>query len=317
MRKQTVLGYYYNMNLIILNKKLNFSTITNLSKEFQKIKEPTTLKFKKGFAQPAGITLLSSLINSKREFIQIEYENTKDINYLQRTNFFKNLGFEIEEQFKRDDNANNLLECTKILDDDDPYEIDMQLKQILESHIEGKPNLVLGILLTVYEVVDNILEHSTGEAFKQSDRAIKTPAFVSAQYYNNRNNHIEIGISDWGKGIVDTLTEEYSELSREEVLLKAFELNTTRHRKFFPSRGNGLAKLKHFVLLSSGSIRCRTNEFEITFSPLYPNGNIEKIEPMIGTHFEIMIGCYNDIDTNPIFEIDYSDYEDNLDDFFD
>jgi len=30
-----------------------------------------------------------------------------------------------------------------------------------------------------------------------------------------------------------------------------------------------------------------------------------------------MIGCYNDIDTNPIFEIDYSDYEDDLDDFFD
>ena len=106
-------------------------------------------------------------------------------------------------------------------------------------------------------------------------------------------------------------------LNMIEVLLKAFELNTTRHRKFFPSRGNGLAKLKHFVLLSGGFIRCRTNEFEITFSPLYPNGHIEEVEPIIGTHFEIMIGCYNDIDTNPIFEIDYSDYEDDLDDFFD
>jgi len=217
----------------------------------------------------------------------------------------------------QEDRSNNLLECTKVLTDDDPYDIDIKLKQILEAHIEGKPNLVLGILLTVYEVVDNILEHSTGEAFKESNRVIKTPAFVSAQYYNNRNNHIEIGISDWGKGIVDTLAEEYSELSREEILLKAFELNTTRHRKFFPSRGNGLAKLKHFVLLSGGSIRCRTNEFEIIFSPLYPNGQIEKIEPIIGTHFEIMIGCYNDIDTNPVFEIDYSDYIDELDDFFD
>jgi len=305
------------MNKITLPKKLNFTTTTNLSKTFQEIKIPTTLIFKKGFAQPSGITLLSSLINSKREFITIEYEQIEDINYLQRTNFFKNLNFKIDETFPRDNKANNLLECTKILDDDDPYEIDIRLKQILEAHIEGKPNLVLGILLTVYEIVDNILEHSTGEAFKQSDRAIKTPAFVSAQYYNNRNNHIEVGISDGGKGIVDTLVEEYNELSREEVLLKAFELNTTRHRKFFPSRGNGLAKLKHFVLLSGGSIRCRTNEFEITFSPLYPNGHIEEVEPIIGTHFEIMIGCYNDIDTNPVFEIDYSDYEDDLDDFFD
>jgi hypothetical protein len=302
---------------ILLPKKLNFTTTTNLAKDFQNIKEPTTLIFKKGFAQPAGITLLSSLINSKQKFIKIEYEKIEELNYLQRTNFFKNLEFRIEEKFPRDDRANNLLECTKILDDDDPYEIDIRLKKILEAHIEGKPNLVLGILLTVYEVVDNILEHSTGEAFKQSDRAIKTPAFVSAQYYNNRNNHIEVGISDGGKGIIDTMAEEYSEFSREEVLLKAFELNTTRHRKFFPSRGNGLAKLKHFVLLSGGSIRCRTNEFEITFSPLYPNGHIEEVEPIIGTHFEIMIGCYNDIDTNPVFEIDYSDYEDDLDDFFD
>jgi len=305
------------MKELILSKKLNFTTTTNLAKAFQNIKEPTTLIFKKGFAQPAGITLLSSLINSKREFISIEYEKIEELNYLQRTNFFKNLNFEIDKKFPQDDRANNLLECTKILDDDDPYEIDIRLKKILEAHIEGKPNLVLGILLTVYEVVDNILEHSTGEAFKQSDRAIKTPAFVSAQYYNNRNNHIEVGISDGGKGIVDTMAEEYSEFSREEVLLKAFELNTTRHRKFFPSRGNGLAKLKHFVLLSGGSIRCRTNEFEITFSPLYPNGHIEEVEPIIGTHFEIMIGCYSDIDTNPVFEIDYSDYEDDLDDFFD
>ncbi len=301
---------------IFLPQKLNFTTTTDLSKAFQNIKEPTTLIFKKGFAQPAGITLLSLLINSKREFITIEYEKQEDINYLQRTNFFKNLDFKINNISSQEDRSNNLLECTKVLTDDDPYDIDIKLKQILEAHIEGKPNLVLGILLTVYEVVDNILEHSTGEAFKETDRAIKTPAFVSAQYYNNRNNHIEIGISDWGKGIVDTLAEEYNELSREEVLLKAFELNTTRHRKFFPSRGNGLAKLKHFVLLSGGSIRCRTNEFEIIFSPLYPNGNIEEVEPIIGTHFEIMIGCYSDIDINPIFEIDYSDYEDDLDDFF-
>ncbi len=305
------------MNKITLPQKLNFTTTTNLSKAFQNIKEPTTLIFQKGFAQPAGITLLSSLINSKREFITIKYEKQEDINYLQRTNFFKNLDFKISNILSQEDRSNNLLECTKVLTDDDPYDIDIKLKQILEAHIEGKPNLVLGILLTVYEVVDNILEHSTGEAFKESNRVIKTPAFVSAQYYNNRNNHIEIGISDWGKGIVDTLAEEYSELSREEILLKAFELNTTRHRKFFPSRGNGLAKLKHFVLLSGGSIRCRTNEFEIIFSPLYPNGQIEKIEPIIGTHFEIMIGCYNDIDTNPVFEIDYSDYIDELDDFFD
>jgi len=39
---------------------------------------------------------------------------------------------------------------------------------------------------------------------------------------------------------------------------------------------------------------------------------------IIGTHFEIIIGCSHDVDTKPIFNAIHEDYEDSdLDNFFD
>ncbi len=213
-----------------------------------------------------------------------------------------------------------MLECTKIEKDGDPDLIDNKLNKILKSHIIGKENLIYGILLTTYEIVDNILEHSMCNDFVRGNRKIDNPGFVSAQYYP-KENEIEIGISDLGKGIVDTMASEieYLVLPRREILLKAFESNATRHKKTMPTRGNGLAKLKAFVLASNGIIRCRTNEFTITFSNAYPLGIINEVSPIIGTHFEIRIGCEINIDTKPIFNARASDYEDSyniVEDFF-
>ncbi|MBD3808120.1 MAG: hypothetical protein IE880_05315 [Epsilonproteobacteria bacterium] len=65
-----------------------------------------------------------------------------------------------------------------------------------------------------------------------------------------------------------------------------------------PSRGNGLAKLKEFVLESKGNLICRTNEFKIHFNQDHPNGIIHTEDfGVVGTHFEINIGCGHDIDT--------------------
>jgi len=207
-------------------------------------------------------------------------------------------------------NDNNVVE-TSISNDDDPFLSEDKLKELLEENIEGKPNLLLGILIGINEVVDNILEHSDGEEFKEGDRTVSKAGVVSIEYCDS-TNHLMVTIWDFGKGIVNTLSQEYDTLSREEILCKAFDLNVTRHRKIWDSRGNGLAKIKEFVLKSKGSIICETNEFKITFSPLYPNGYLEKIyEPVDGTHFEIKIGCEYEIDIYPIFDTDV------FEDFFD
>jgi len=305
------------MKQINITDEISFDNMLNLMQTFQNVNSQLEIYFGNTFARPSGVAILSSMLYNHKDKISIKYENQSDIQYLQRVNFFKNLDIEVLEDFKRHDASSNLLECNKIISDDDPHFIDEKLKTILESHLQNKQNLILGILLTTFEVTDNILEHSAGGNFKESDRKIPMPGFITAQYYNSYDNHIEIGISDFGKGIVNTLIQEYSNLSREEVLRKAFALNTSRYKKIMPTRGNGLAKLKEFVLISDGYIKCRTNEFLIIFNNDYPDGYIQKLEPIQGTHFDIKIGCYNNIDTKPIFNADFTDYEDDdFDDFF-
>lgn len=304
----------------IINYELDFDNINNLAAQFCEIDFNVVFCFNQNvFAYPSGITMLSSIMNFKRAYIDVEYDQ-KYTRYLSRTDFFKNLDYNVEEDFKRHNTKTNMLACTKILSDDDPDLIDRGLKNILDSHIKGKRDLVYGILLTTYEITDNILEHSSNSQFKQSGRIILNPGFVSAQYYP-KEDIIEVGISDSGAGIVNTMASAYPDLSRSDVLLEAFKLNRTRHIKTMPTRGNGLAKLKEFVLSSEGSIRCRTNEFTIVFNKNYPEGTVEEVQPVIGTHFEIIIGCSNDIDIKPIFNACFEDYEDSeedtLNDFFD
>jgi len=215
---------------------------------------------------------------------------------------FRELAYSTIEENK------NIIDAIDISKDDDPSLVEERLQILLEKNIEGKPNLILGILIGINEVVDNILEHSDGTVFKEYDRTVEKPGVVSIEYCD-KSNHLLITIWDFGKGIVDTLAKEYSELSREEVLYKAFELNVTRHRKIWKSRGNGLAKLKEFVLQSDGSILCETNEFEIIFNPLHPKGYVRKaIEEITGTQFTITIGCSNEINIYSIFATDAFEY---------
>ena len=211
--------------------------------------------------------------------------------------------------------SHNIIEDISISKDDHPYLFEEQLKELLEKNIEGKSNLILGVLIGINEVVDNILEHSDGGEFKQYDRVLTEAGTVSAQYYKD-TNHLVVTIWDFGKGIIGTLSQEYDDLSEKEVLQKAFEYNVTRHRKLSPNRGNGLAKLKEFVLESKGSIICQTNGLEITFSPLYSNGYItESLDKDRGTQFEVKIGCSSEINIYPFFNTDtfeeFFEFEEN------
>lgn len=113
------------------------------------------------------------------------------------------------------------------------------------------------------------------------------------------------------------MAKAYPALSREEILQKAFSLNTSRHIAIMPKRGNGLAKLVEVVLQSRGRLICITNEFQIRFDSGNKDGIISRLDTeVLGTHFEIVIGCLENIDSQKIFNAQSDDYDD-LDDFFD
>jgi len=301
-------------------KNIDFLEINNLANNFINTNQNYNLYLKDNlFSKPSGIAYLSTLIQQNKDNlnIDIENQNSEKIRYLQRTNFFTNLDILLDENFNRYNVANNMLECSKVQTSDDPDLVDKNLKKILETHLADKEQLILGILLTTYEITDNILEHSEGKKFQQGLRSIEKSGFVSAQYYGNSYNHIEIGISDSGIGIINTMQEAYPDLSRREVLKKAFESNTTRFVKTMPNRGNGLAKLKEVVLESNGEVICRTSEYRIHINNKNKDGIIYKEDNRIkGTHFKIIIGCSKTLDTKKIFNTEPEDYVDSLDDFF-
>ncbi|MFA6138158.1 MAG: hypothetical protein WC667_08740 [Sulfurimonas sp.] len=305
---------------LVINQDISFAYVNQKAQKIQELSQLFDLQLSNGYIKPSGVSYLSSLMYPKTTFLRdVEHSNDEKFRYLQRTNFFQNLGIELEEDFHRNSVSDNMLECTKVAKNNDPDFIDERLKKILKAHLGSKEHLILGILLTTYEVVDNILEHSKGGDFQLGDRLLEIPGFVCAQYYGGNKDMIQIGISDSGIGIVESMKDAYTDLTRKDILKKAFELNTTRHIKIMPSRGNGLAKLKEFVLESHGDLICRTNEFRIHFNLEYPNGIIHKENfDVIGTHFEINIGCGHDIDTRKIFNAEPGDYEtDDFEDFFD
>lgn len=272
--------------------ELDFSNVNTIALGLIELNSELEINFNKNiFCTPSGISMFSSLVNYKKDLLKFSYEDIKFIRYLLRNNFFLNLNIEIEEDFKRHDATANMLECTTIKQDGDPDLIDSKLNKILTSHIQGKKNLVLGILLTTYEIVDNILEHSMGDDFIISDRSVDIPGYVSAEYYT-KNNIIEIGISDMGKGIVDTMSSEseYLLLERKEILFKAFELNTTRHKKIMPTRGNGLAKLKEFVLASNGTIRCRLMNLLYFLIIIFPMAKYNQFNLFVAHILKLKLG---------------------------
>lgn len=299
------------MIVLALPRNTELLSLLNYTRLFQKKEFGLDFKYFK-FISPSGVSLLSSMVYSK----EISLDNLDNINYLQRANFFVLHNLSLPERFKRHDATSNMLELTKIQNDNDPSSIDSKLKKILDTHLKSKETLILSILLTTYEITDNILEHSKGTEFESTQRVLDKPGFISAQYYE-KDNEIQIGISDLGVGIVESMAKAYPELSREEILQKAFSLNTSRHIAIMPKRGNGLAKLVEVVLQSRGRLICITNEFQIRFDSGNKDGIISRLDTeVLGTHFEIVIGCLENIDSQKIFNAQPDDYDD-LDDFFD
>jgi len=116
------------MKHIDIIDEISFDNILNLMPNFKDISNKLEIYFGNTFAKPAGIAILSSLLYGYRDKIVIRYEQQSDIRYLQRVNFFKNLDIVVPEDFNRHDSSSNLLECNKIVSDNDPHFIDGKLK---------------------------------------------------------------------------------------------------------------------------------------------------------------------------------------------
>lgn len=176
------------------------------------------------------LVLISSAVNYLRDkgvnvsgsFLDFR-NNSNQVRYASRVNFFQQIGFKYEEEFKRQDASSRFTEIKKF-NDDNALEIHKEIIQILlKDAINEEMLLVLDYCL--WEVMDNTIRHSLSDGTVYNGFG-----YISCQYFPN-NKQIRLIVSDNGQGIHKALTthpkSNYSQLNEQEALERSIEKGVT------------------------------------------------------------------------------------------
>lgn len=243
------------------------------------------------------VSLVKSLQKKGKDVI-IECRN--DIGYLQRINFFKELGVDSEEFFQRHNASGRFLEVSHITKENALDTVNKIIK-ILEEQTESSTGVIECLSFCLWEVVDNIDIHA------------KSPigGYTVAQYYPQKK-FIEIIIVDTGRGIHSSLTKnpEYKDLSEEEAISKSIEQETTSG----DGRGNGLYYTVEYIKENNGEFILYSGNYKLELK----NGNMRtKGGPhWQGTLICIKINTDIPINMNNIFGAEIPTSIEEFDDFF-
>lgn len=135
--------------------------------------------------------------------------------YLQRIDFFKYLGVEVEESFCRHD-SDTFVEIREIINDESntANDIPAKFRRIVEATSQLDGSVVSAVDRSFGEILDNVLTHSH----------TRIPGIAIAQFYP-REHYIEFCVADCGIGIPQSLKKNsaYEGLSSCELLAQAFE----------------------------------------------------------------------------------------------
>lgn len=141
--------------------------------------------------------------------------NSNLCSYLERINFFRILGVDVDEHFERHA-SERFMELAEIIDDDDytANEIPSKLRQIVSKTTRIDITLESALDLAFGEVIDNVLTHSE----------TTVPGLAIAQYYPKKG-YVEFCVADAGIGIPASLAKNVAYRSEppDRLLLEAFK----------------------------------------------------------------------------------------------
>lgn len=210
-----------------------------------------------------AILLVSAVNNARANGYQVEI-NCESINeYLQRINFYTELGIDIEEKFKRHNRKESLLEICNVNDKNSIQVVD-GIMRILQKSTSLDQNVLSCLNYCFWEMIDNIQEHAKS----------KIGGYVVVQNYPKKNN-LEIDLVDTGRGIRASLSEnaKFADISEAEALQESIKEGMTRGT----GRGNGLFHTTNFVKENDGTfwmhsgnhmlevVKGRVKTFEVPF----------------------------------------------------
>jgi len=187
------------------------------------------------FMEPAGLGLLTAYLNyihslavSKQidiKFFTIPPKNPSVNRYLQRMNFYDNVGIAMDESFIRHNGKGQFKEVLIINSEEECNNVAEDLTRILKTQTQIDDSFLSIMEYSVTEIAENIFHHASSVI----------GGVVCAQSYGNK---VQICIIDAGKGIPQNIRtikgcESYDD---KNALEKAIELRVTST----PERNSGL-----------------------------------------------------------------------------
>lgn len=206
------------------------------------------------FVRPAGIVLLASGIAWRRSrgmstWLEAENPESDAYRYLQRIDFFSELGVHRQEGFRRHDPTGRFVPLKRIVDMRTARSLADQAADVLEEKLPGVGPSPLRMARFIFEELGaNIVQHSqspeTGFGMAQAD---------------SQARRIEIAFADSGVGFLRSLLQNPELAGRIEEDAEALQLAIGRAvSSREPGRGNmgmGLALLVSFADVIGGDLR--------------------------------------------------------------
>lgn len=263
----------------------------------------------KGLLFPDYLTLVCCVVVYLREIGVVvngkflNFQRSSRVLYASRVDFFSRLGFNFEEQFKRQESEGRFLEIKKF-SKNDALAIHKEIIKILIA--SGIRDEILSILeFCLWELIDNTLNHSVEGGALGSGTG-----FVSVQFYP-QNKEIRLIISDNGCGIHTALTKhpdsKYKHFSESDSIYNCIKKGVTNGT----GMGFGLWATAKFVELNKGHLLIHSGVKQLNASL---NVEVSDASNWQGTYTFLKINTDVFVDQFLIFEKDNTGFYNELKD---
>jgi len=183
---------------------------------------------------------LTAELRSQNKEVSFEIDtgcNCSKIIYASRINFFRLIGYDYTERYRRNQSF-NLVEISHL--SNDSYALDSRIMDIISTSCRF-PEYQDGDFFTIInELTCNVKLHSN----------CASGGYVYCQKYPERNK-IELVIVDSGIGIKRSLGTRFADLSNREAILKSIERGVTNGN----GRGYGLYYLSSWIVENKGNFQ--------------------------------------------------------------
>lgn len=230
----------------------------------------------KFFAEPDGLALLTAwLLRQKVEGRVLEVANTESsLAYIARMDFFKVLGLNYEERFRRHSAAGRFVPLKLIAPtsgDDGGASAGASVDAICDMVLrdfEDAPRFLAALEWAAFEIVDNIQRHAEATS----------PGVLCAQYFPKRKL-LEIAIFDVGRGILSSLGAAYDLPDSTAAIRLAVQPGVTDGR----GAGNGLAGVREILRANRGHLQVWSLDARVWYAPLSTIGTRTRTAAVPGT----------------------------------